>query len=548
MKRTIIALALLCCIQTYAQDIERPRPAEWEGIVEGGRFQDRFLPMVGSEIRSDVWGAKEVIPRYVDNGIEDDIFSYWGGNIIEEGGKYHQFLCGWMENSPKGHMTWSRSIIMRAESDNLSGPFKVMDIVGFGHNPDIFRTRSGGYMIATMINWKPYYYTSKSLLGPWKLHDFKFDARDRKVIEGMSNLSFTRREDGSVLMVCRGGGIWISRDGDSLFMQVTDGSVYPKREGKFEDPEIWRDNVQYNLIVNDWLGRVAYYMRSKDGVHWVEDAGEAYTPGIAYHKDGHVEKWYKFERIKIFQDPQRRAVQANFAVCDTLKKADLGNDNHSSKNIAIPINKGLLMEIVESKIEPRMKTLSVRVKAESGFYPIKDLNIATLRFGLSKDVNFGKGCRVKSTRSEGDDLILVFDTRQYSIPDSEFAPKLLGRNTSGEVVFGYARNPNVDFAPALVSTRRPIYDPQQKVLNVEIQNFGLSASDQLEVRIYGDNGALLTNGIAQPLKPYEKRTLQMSGIDIEKESYEVVVYENGKELTRTHFFAVSRAHRGEVRP
>ncbi len=456
MKKLIITAALLSCTALFAQDVERQRPAEWEGIVNGGRFQDRFLAMEGSDLRSDVWGAKEVLPRYVDNGIEDDMFSYWGGNIIEEGGKYHQFICAWMENSPKGHMNWSNSIIMHAESERLSGPFEAMDIVGFGHNPDIFKTRSGEYMIVASIRWQPYYYIAKNLKGPWKLLPFEYDDRDRGVIEGMSNLSLTRREDGSLLMVCRGGGIWISRDGDSPFMQVTDGSVYPKREGRFEDPEIWRDNVQYNLVVNDWLGRVAYYMRSKDGVNWVEDAGEAYTPGIAYHADGKVEDWYKFERIKVFQDSHRRAIQANFAVCDTLKNLDLGNDHHSSKNIAIPLNKGVLMEIVDQKIEPKMRAISIKIKAESDFNPLSDLDIKSLRFGLSKDVNYGGGCSVKSSRSDGEDLVLVFNTKGYEIPDSEFAPKMLGRDKRGEVVYGYARNPNVDFTPPLISSRRPI--------------------------------------------------------------------------------------------
>ena len=52
-------------------------------------------------------------------------------------------------------------------------------------------------------------------------------------------------------------------------MQLTDKRVYPDVEGRFEDPVVWRDELQYHLIVNDWLGRIAFYQRSKDGVHWV---------------------------------------------------------------------------------------------------------------------------------------------------------------------------------------------------------------------------------------------------------------------------------------
>lgn len=120
-------------------------------------------------------------------------------------------------------------------------------------------------------------------------------------------------------MVCRGGGIWVSRDGLSEYNQLTDKRVYPDVDGRFEDPVIWRDHIQYHLIVNDWLGRIAFYLRSKDGVNWVVDPGEAYMPGVAVHADGQVEDWFKYERLKVYQDKYGRAVQANFAVIDTLK-------------------------------------------------------------------------------------------------------------------------------------------------------------------------------------------------------------------------------------
>ena len=48
-----------------------------------------------------------------------------------------------------------------------------------------------------------------------------------------------KRQD-SYLMVCRGGGVWISKDGLSPYMQLTDKRVYPDVEGRFEDPVVWR--------------------------------------------------------------------------------------------------------------------------------------------------------------------------------------------------------------------------------------------------------------------------------------------------------------------
>ena len=68
-------------------------------------------------------------------------------------------------------------------------------------------------------------------------------------------------------------------------------------------------------------------------MNWVVDPGEAYMPGVAVHADGQVEDWFKYERLKVYQDKYGRAVQANFAVIDTLKNEDKPFDHHSSKNI-----------------------------------------------------------------------------------------------------------------------------------------------------------------------------------------------------------------------
>ncbi len=73
---------------------------------------------------------------------------------------------------------------------------------------------------------------------------------------------------------------------------------------------------------------------------------EAYMPGVAVHEDGHSEGWFKYERLKMYQDKYGRAIQANFAVIDTLKHEDKPFDNHSSKNISIPLNPGLLLTVL----------------------------------------------------------------------------------------------------------------------------------------------------------------------------------------------------------
>jgi hypothetical protein len=519
-----------------AQITERERPAEWQHLVKGARFMDRFLPMPDGIQIKGIWGTDSVLNRYVDNGIELPGVSFWGGNILQDtDGKYHLFVCGWPEDSPKGHMFWSNSTVFHAVSDRLEGPFKIRNSIGKGHNPEAFRLKDGrvvvyvidGYYIADGVDSKV-----------WTYGKFSFDSRDRKIIEGLSNLTFARRQDDSYLMVCRGGGVWISKDGLSPYMQLTDKRVYPDVEGRFEDPVVWRDELQYHLIVNDWLGRIAFYQRSKDGVHWVTEQGEAYVPGVSFHKDGAVEHWFKYERPKVFQDEKGRAVQMNFAVIDTIKWNDLPNDKHSSKNISIPLNKGMLLSVLnEEEITPSTRTIEVKIAAESGFNPQTDVDVKSLRFGSFTEVNFGRGCKPVKTKVSGKDLIVVFKAKGSGITSDEFAPKMIGKDKKGNMLYGYARLPYVNYRPALLSARRPLFDKEKGGLKVEIQNFGLSASEPTEVEVIC-NGSSQGRIALKTLQPYEIECLMFDSdmlLSDDNASYEVVFFQEGKEVERNKF-------------
>ncbi|MDD4008714.1 MAG: glycoside hydrolase family protein [Fermentimonas sp.] len=518
---------------------ERERPAEWENLVKGGRFMDRFLPMKGNLLSSDTWGVDGVVPRYVDNGIEDRIWSYWGGNIKkDEDGLYHLIVCGWLESSPKGHREWSNSIVFNSVSDNLTGPFKLRNVIGKGHNPEVYQLKDGRYVLY-VIDGR---YISDSLNGKWEYGEFDFNPRDRRIIEGLSNLTFTKREDGSFIMVCRGGGIWISRDGLSEYGQLTDKRVYPTVAGRFEDPVIWRDHIQYHMIVNDWLGRIAFYLRSKNGVDWVVDPGEAYVPGIAVHEDGLVEEWFKFERIKIYQDEYGRAIQANFAVIDTLKPLDKSSDIHSSKNIGIPLNPGLLLTLLDDKpITSKTKVIRLKVTAEEGFNPQSDIDVESLRFGASEEVNFGRGSRVLKTENDGKDLIVTFDAAGNGITETEFAPKLIGRYKNGKMLYGYARLPYIDYIEPILSARAPVITESLNgaSYSVEVQNFGQVTSSKASVKIaYTKDGKTINvaTGDIPVLAPYEKVYLQLSGKTALNKGYEydiTVTIFSGKKVLST---------------
>ncbi len=515
--RFLMWTLLLCCMLTldaYAQSTQRKRPAEWNNLIFGGRFMDRFLPMpVQGRLTSETWGQDNVKPRYIDNGLEDNEWSYWGGNaILGDDGKYHLYVCRWSESSQRGHMEWPRSHVVHAVADKSTGPYKVKDTLGPGHNPELFQLKDRRYVVYVMSS----YYIADDLNGPWQSGKFEFNTRDRRIIEGLSNLTFSRREDGSFLMVCRGGGVWFSETGISPYNQVTDKRVYPPVEGRFEDPVVWRTNVQYHLIVNDWLGRIAWYLRSKDGINWKVDPGEAYLPGIAMYEDGTKVDWFKYERIKVLQDQYGRATQAHFAVIDVLKRSDKGNDDHSSKHICIPLTVGRLLTILDKQpITADTKTIQVKIEAEDDFNPHKDIDIDSLRFGASEEVNFGRGCKVLKTQKYGDDLIITFDGNSNGITDNNFAAKLLGKTSRGKLLFGYARLPWLNYLEPALSARMPkiVETGDGFNISVEVRNFGQVMAEPTDLKIVNctkDREIEITAGIIPPLKPFEKTTIEFT--------------------------------------
>lgn len=530
MKNIFYLLILLFSISVNAQITERVLPTEWKKLIYGGRFKDRFMFMPDGKYAENIWGTDSVRFRYVDNGTESEELSFWGGNILKgNDNKYHLFVCGWPENSPNGHMTWPRSTVFHAVSDCMSGPYAICDTIGKGHNPEAFILKDGRPVVYVIDG----YYIADSFNGPWTYSQFTFNKRNRKVIEGLSNMTFAKRDDGSYLMICRGGGVWISENGISPYQQVGDKSVYPNVNGEFEDPVIWKDSLQYHLIVNDWLGRIAYYQRSIDGINWIIEEGEAYTPGIAVHKNNYKENWFKYERMKVFQDEHGRVIQANFAVIDTIKIEDRPNDRHSSKNICIPLNKGLRLFVLnEDTITDQTKEIKVLVKAEEGV-DFNEFDIKSLKFGNSSDVNYGKGCNAIKCITYGKDLIIVFDGKNNTIKKDEFAPKLLGKTKNGELLYGYAKLPYINYNPACLSAAYPmVYD---KYLEVEVKNFGLSNSEETDLTVLV-NGLKLAEGRVKALSPYECVKFRMPCINVVKIDnqtlFTIIYSQNGKEIRK----------------
>jgi len=510
MKLTTLLLTsiLFTASLAFGDNVERERPVEWKNLVFGGQFKDLILPMpIREGMTSDAWGANSVKPRDVYNGIEDPAWSYWCGDPIQdEDGVYHLYTARWPENHAKGHFGYFDSIIVHATAHNPLGPYQYRDTLGEGHNPEIYKSKKGNYIV---YRTHGSYFISKSLHGPWKRRTYEFDRRERYRFKNYVNFSFAPRDDGSYIAVSRRGWIWASPDGEENWYNVSSESVYPKVPGIFEDPVLWKDDIQYHIIVNDWKGRIAYYLRSKDGFHWKTEPGEAYAPGLAKYEDGTVNDWYKYERIRFLQDEHGRPTHVHFAVIDSTKHDDLPNDIHNSKLIILPMRKARLLEVVSGNTNPS-KAVRVRIKAEPGFDPHTDVDVTSLSYGASSEVNYGRGSAAFRTEKDGADLIAFFHGPSCGFDESNFAGKLLGRTTDGELLFGWAALPWADSEVPLLSPLSPKFEFTADGLEayVEITNFGQLASKPSTVKLMvGDK--LLAEGKVRALQPFAKAMVRL---------------------------------------
>ena len=141
------------------------------------------------------------------------------------------------------------------------------------------------------------------------------------------------------------------------------------------------------------------------------------------------------------------------------------------------------------------------------------------------------------TETSGKDLILTFDGRGSGITPDEFAPKLIGKDKKGRLLFGYASLPYADYKPALLSCRRPVYREGRNEIGVEVGNFGLSASEEMTIEIR-QNGALMGSHTVKSLQPYEKADLTITpkkGEWTDKADYQITFLRDGQIVETNNF-------------
>lgn len=505
-------------------------------IVNGGQFKDFFLPMPihGELEKTNIWGGTNVIPRDVENGIESNEWSYWGGNpMLGEDGKYHISVARWKES--KGHWGWPNSEVAHVISDKPEGPYLYTHtVLKKGHNPEIIKIKNNSYILHVSGGL---IYTSNHIAGPWTLKGkIEIDKQGYKGISHLyTNITGVIRNDKSILFFSKRGDIMISTTGILGPYKIIKAHNYIRYSGYPEDPVIWKSRHQYHVIFNIAADKKPIHMRSLDGVNWINESGMAYDSTIFKYTDGTQTNWHKFERPKVLQDKQGRASHLSLAVLDFPKRQDLGNDIHSSKNVIIPLIKEKIINIIPQN--KSAKTINLRIKSEKGFNPVKEIDVKTLRLGHFRQVNYGKGSKAIRSKSEGTDLIITFLKKDLGLTNTTYDLKLLGKTANHKLIYGYALLPDKN-PDAAVLTTSPIIEQKnetQHLLKTSIGNYGLtkSAPCSLEIIAYNNEKRTVLKQFKIPsLESYEELTLQVSldNSKIKKQHFEAIIITSKKEI------------------
>lgn len=334
-------------------------------------FIGYFKPMPRAKLSRTAWGAAEVGPRDPGNGLEDGSmtrWNYWDGQILKGAdGKYRMFASRW--DQALGHKAWGQSLGVSAISDTLFGPYRDRGLTwpenqgGLGHNVTALKMHDGRYAVVVSETRGGDVFVSDGLDGPWtqqgtiSLDQSRFQLvktpgdtalRDTPTATPAkpANFSVMLRPDGAYQIVPRSGQILISRTGILGPYTVMGDSVYrgldgiPQRDMRaFEDPVVWFSGGLYHIVVNQWRERRAYHLVSRDGISGWRVQGLAYEPGADFirYADGTKNNWNKLERPGVVME-NGHVVAMTFAVVDTPKDDQTGNNGHGSKIIVVPFD------------------------------------------------------------------------------------------------------------------------------------------------------------------------------------------------------------------
>ena len=272
----------------------------------------------------------KILPAEKEDGFKMEGYILWCPSVIKVGDTYHLFASRWPEKyGLAGWTTYSE--IVRATSKNILGPYNFQEVViqkreGFwdndrAHNPKI--VKSGDTFILYYIssaNETGYAY-SKSITGPW--------IRTDKVAMPFSNPAPLVKPDGSIYVFGRKSinnkriaQAYEAKAYEGIYTKVSEQYNLLPDSNQLEDPTIWWENNQYNILLSDFGGEAtgvkkdgAQYF-SKDGIRFqLLNKKPVYTKTVKY-TDGTSFTFRRRERPFVYVEKDGKP-KAFFTSCLT---------------------------------------------------------------------------------------------------------------------------------------------------------------------------------------------------------------------------------------
>jgi hypothetical protein len=275
---------------------------------------------------NDVINAQNVLFEYdptpLNSGFKMNDYWVWCGSMIRVDSTYHLFASRWPKSTgfPEGYR--NNSEIVRATSDNPSGPFKFKEIVigerdsiywdsNMAHNPTIHKIGDEFVLFYIGSDFTSYrsqskallrrigYARSKSINGPW-------ERSAKPAIEEESNNPAILAEENKILLMYRDEKlrIFISEADkyEGPYTLVND-NVWP--DCQLEDFYLFKTSEAYHMICEDNVGGVSGHERW--GIHLISKNGRdnwhKYLPLIVYDHE------IKFDNDSILECKRRERPQ-----------------------------------------------------------------------------------------------------------------------------------------------------------------------------------------------------------------------------------------------
>jgi hypothetical protein len=92
-------------------------------------------------------------------------------------------------------------------------------------------------------------------------------------------------------------------------------------------------------------------------------------------------------------------------------------------------------------MQPCRDSVSISIHSEPGFDARDNMILQSFCFSASEEVNSGWGCKLLSSLHHAEGLVAAFDGDGNRTTETNFAGKLIGLTTGGELLVSFSKLP-----------------------------------------------------------------------------------------------------------